>query len=76
MFLLFMSLAIYAITWQQILKKVPLSIAYVNKATTIVWGLLISSFLFKENISLTNIVGAIVVIIGIIVIVRGEYSDE
>ena len=74
--LLFLSLAIYAILWQQILKKLPLTIAYVNKSTTIIWSMIIGFFLFKEKVTIFNIIGAIVVIIGIIVMIKGEHNNE
>ncbi len=74
--LLFLSLAIFAITWQQILKKVPLSIAYVNKATSIIWGMLISYLIFDERVTATNIIGTAIVLVGILIMVKGEYNNE
>lgn len=31
---------VYAIVWQQIIKRLPLTAAHANKAVTIVWGFL------------------------------------
>ena len=69
MFIMF----VYAIIWQQLLKKYPLNIAYANKGTlpliTMVWGVT----LFNETITLLMIVGAIIVILGIgLVVSDGE----
>ncbi|MDP2891673.1 MAG: hypothetical protein Q8O09_00865, partial [Bacillota bacterium] len=36
----FVLLAVYALLWQQVLKRVPLSVAYSNKGITLLWGLL------------------------------------
>lgn len=66
-------LGIYAVLWQQIIKHLPLSTAYANKAFTIVLGLLFGMLFFKETVSLRQIVGAAVVIGGILLYVR---SDE
>lgn len=65
-------LGIYAIFWQQLIKKIDISIAYSNKATNIFWSLIIASFLFQEKITLTNILGAIVIFIGIIMVNKND----
>lgn len=74
--LLLLSLIIYAILWQQILKKTSLTVAYASKATTIIWSILIGYFIFNEKISFNNILGAVIVIIGIVIMVLGEQSNE
>ena len=66
-------LGIYAIVWQQIIKYMPLSTAYANKAITVVWGILWGVLFFQETVSWNMIIGAIVVIIGVIIVVT---SDE
>ena len=62
------SLAVYALFWQQIIKKFELSIAYANRAAVLLWSLLWSHFLFHEDISLNNLMGVVCVVAGIIVI--------
>ena len=32
-------LGVYAIGWQQVIKRLPLTTAYANRAVTVVWGL-------------------------------------
>lgn len=61
-------LGIYAILWQQIIKKFQLTVAYVNRAVALLWSLLWSVIFFKETITLNNIVGAVIIIIGIAVV--------
>lgn len=56
---------VYAIVWQQILKKFDLTVAFANKAVVIVWGILWGLLLFKEKITWNMILGAIVIMIGI-----------
>lgn len=65
-------LGIYAILWQQVLKKCSLSIAYACKATTIIWSIVISYYLFNERVTIYNIVGSIIVMAGILLMIRGE----
>ena len=59
-------LGIYAIGWQQIIKRMPLAKAYVNKAATVVWGMIWSLLIFKEHLTVGKVVGAVVVIAGVI----------
>ena len=61
-------IAIYAVLWQIILKSVPLTIAFMSKSITIVFGLLFAHFLFAESITTNNIIGILVIISGIIVL--------
>ena len=61
-------LGIYALLWQQIIKKFELSVAYANKAVTLIWGMIWGSLLFKEQITLTKAVGILLVIAGIVIL--------
>ncbi|MBR4807725.1 MAG: transporter [Lachnospiraceae bacterium] len=67
-------LAIYAIMWQQIIKHVDLSVAYVNRAMAIVWSMLWAVLFFHEGITVQNIIGVILVVAGTI-IVNGEANE-
>lgn len=58
-------LGIYAILWQQVIKKYDLSIAYANKAVTLLWALLWSVLLFNEKLKWNHIVGVAIVMVGI-----------
>lgn len=61
-------LGVYAILWQQVIKKFELSVAYANKAVTLVWALLWSVLLFNEKLKWNHIAGVVIVIIGIVVL--------
>lgn len=63
-------LGIYAICWQQILKKFTLTTAFFNKAVTVIWGMLWGLIFFKEKITINMILGTLVVIFGIILVVK------
>lgn len=59
---------IYAFAWQLILKGLPLTVAFSNKAITIFWGMLWGAILFGENINLRMIIAAAIIFTGIIII--------
>lgn len=60
-----MLLGVYALVWQQIIKKVDISIAYSNRAAAIFWSTLWAAAIFREHISLQNIIGIIIIFAGI-----------
>lgn len=64
----FLFLAIYAIIWQQALKRFSLTTAMSNKGITVLISLLWSALIFKEGITLMNIIGAVLVIVGVVVV--------
>jgi len=66
--LMILVLGCYAILWQQVLKKTELSVAYMNKGMQLFWALLWSVLFFNETVTFANIVGSIVIFIGIMVV--------
>lgn len=63
------NLACYALFWQQILKKIPLTVAYANKAVTIVWGLIWGLLFFGETITIGKVLGCLLIIAGVLIVV-------
>ena len=57
-------LGVYAIIWQQIIKRVDISIAYANRAMAIFWSMLWAFLLFKEQITVQNLLGVALIFIG------------
>ena len=57
-------LGIYAIIWQQIIKRVDISIAYANRALAIFWSMLWAFLLFREQITVQNLLGVALIFIG------------
>ena len=55
----------YAIGWQQILKHIEISTAYMFKGTSLIFVMLLASAFFGEQITINNIIGACVIIAGI-----------
>ena len=58
-------MGVYALLWQQIIKHMPISTAYMFKGTSLIFGLLIAGLLFAEPITQNNIIGATIIITGI-----------
>ena len=66
-------LGIYAIGWQQVIKHIPLSTAFANKAVTVIWGTVLGSVIFHESVTPGKIAGIGLIVAGIIVF---SLSDE
>ena len=60
----------YAILWQQILRRIELSTAYLFKGTTLIFTMLIAALLFGEAITTANIIGSLIIITGITILSR------
>ena len=63
-----MILGIYAVLWQQIIKRFELSVAYANRAMVLVWSMLWAVLIFQDEITIQNIIGIALVIVGTVVI--------
>lgn len=53
--------------WQQILKVIPLSVAYVHRAVNLIWGMLWGFLIFGETIRPAMLLGSALVIFGLYV---------
>lgn len=75
--LVLLNLGVYALVWQQLIKKLPLVTAYANKAVGVIWGLLWGHIFFGDEITWQRLLGAAVVILGIVLVVteKGEDND-
>ena len=69
-------LGFYAIVWQQIIKRLPLTTAFANKAVTVVWGIIWGAVFFHERITPGKLLGAAIVIAGVFVYVLSEKQEE
>lgn len=65
-------LGIYAILWQQAIKKFELSIAYANRAMVVLWSMVWAVLFFGNQITAGNMVGLALIIVGTIIINREE----
>lgn len=63
-------MGLYAILWQQVITRLPLSTAYMFKGTSLIFVLLISALLFGETITTANIIGSVIIISGIVLFAK------
>lgn len=61
-------LGVYAIFWQQMIKKMPLSVAYLNRAMSLAWSSLWAVIIFKEDMTVRKLLAVTLVTVGIIIV--------
>ena len=69
-------LGAYAIGWQQVIKRLPLTYAYANKAVTVLWGIVWGVLLFHERVSPLKILGALIVLSGVVLFSLAERDEN
>ncbi len=69
-------LGIYAILWQQVIKRFDISIAYANKAMVLLWGLLWSVLIFSEKVTAKKLLGVLIVIAGVVILNLPEKETD
>ena len=63
--LILLNCGIYALFWQQNLKHFDVNIAYAHRSVYNIWSLLWSVLIFSEEITVGNVLGTVLIIIGI-----------
>lgn len=69
-------LGLYAILWQQVIKRLPLTTAYANKAVTVVWGMIWGVVIFGEQLTPLKIAGGLVVIAGVLLYASADRTPK
>lgn len=64
----FVILGLYALLWQQMIKRFELSVAYANRSMAILWSMLWAVLFFGDTITGKNILGVLLVLFGTIII--------
>lgn len=64
----FLFLAVYAVFWQQMIKKFPLSVAYANRAMALLWSAIWARMIFEESITMKQVMAIGFVILGTILV--------
>ncbi|MDO4483870.1 MAG: EamA family transporter [Clostridia bacterium] len=67
-----LTLFVYAVGWQQVIKHLPLTTAYANKAVTVIWGILFGLIFFGEQLTPRRMIGAAIILGGIILYVLAD----
>ena len=60
-----MVMGIFAIMWQQILKKMPLAIAYSYRPLVTILGVVYGVLFFHDKLSVTAVIGIVIIVAGI-----------
>ena len=69
-------LFVYAILWQQIIKRFDLSLVYANRAFSIFWSFLWSILLFHESIRPANVIGILLDFFGILIVNSDRQAES
>lgn len=69
-------LFLFALIWQQVLKYFELNVANAIKVSYLLWGSLFAIIIFKEKYRLSNFIGMILIMIGIILIILKSKKKE
>ncbi len=64
-----LTLGVYSILWQQVLKRMPLSFAFANKGVCTLWTALFGLIFFGESLTWGKALGILVVLIGVALVV-------
>ena len=62
--------------WQQVIKRVELSVAYANRAMALLWSLLWAVLLFGEQITVKKLIGVGLVLAGTLIINGGKEQEN
>lgn len=65
-------LGVYALLWQQMIRRFDLSVAYANRAVALAWSLLWAVLIFGEKLTVKKVAGVLLVIVGTAVINGGR----
>ncbi len=68
-------LALYALLWQQVIKHLPLTLAYANKAVNVIWGAVFGIAFFKEKLTAVQYAGLLVIMIGTVLYMRADRKE-
>ena len=74
----FVLLGVYALLWQQMIKRFELSVAYANRSMAVVWSMVWAVVFFHDTITLRNAFGVFLVVAGTVVINtdKEEQADD
>ena len=69
-------LFLYTIFWQQVIKILPLILAFANKSITVIWGIVFGMAVFGEGLTLGKILGSGLIVAGIIFYTKYNNLDK
>ena len=69
------TLGIYAIVWQQILKKFSLITAMSCRGVVVILSLIWATVIFNETVTIFNIIGSLVIVVGIYIVSSDDRAE-
>ena len=73
---MFLFLGVYALGWQQVLKRLPLTVAYAtSKAVVFLWMLVFGALIFHERVSPRQLLGCALLMAGVVLFALAEKED-
>lgn len=75
-FLMLLVCFVYALCWQRIIKKFDLNVGYANRSVYLLWSQLWAVLIFKEHLTARNVIGMMVVLVGVIVVSLSDGQKE
>ena len=75
-FLMLAVCVVYAFFWQKVIKNIDLHVGYANRTVYLIWGQIWAITIFGEHLSLKNVIGLIIVFIGVLVVTLNTTYDE
>lgn len=69
-------LGVYAIIWQQVLKKFDLVVAMAYRGIVVILSLIWATVFFQEEITVFNIIGSLVIVAGIYIASTGAPQHD
>ncbi len=70
--LMVLNCGVYAVCWQMVIKKFQLSTAYAHRSVYLIWSQIWAVIIFKETLTWKNILGMLIVAIGVLVVTGDE----
>ena len=75
-FAMLMVCVVYALAWQIVIKNISLHVAYANRSVYLIWGQIWAVTIYSEHLTLKNIIGLAVVLLGVIIVTLNTNYDE
>lgn len=72
LFLMLLNCFVYALVWQKVIKRFELSVAYANKSVYLIWTQIWAVLIFREVLTVQNIIGLMIVLAGVLVVQKYE----
>ena len=76
-FLMLAVCVVYAFAWQIVIKNISLHVGYANRSVYLIWGQIWAVLIYGEHLDMKNIIGLIVVLIGVVIVtLNTNYEEE